>query len=204
MSQWWREEDVSWFYVVSKQQMGPVPLQGLVDLWEKGARGGIGEGTLLWTEHMSGWMQVKDFAELHELLQLELKNRRAIEPSRTAPCVSGAEAGGSAGDTSEPCPGGTSSLGGKASGTLSVIAFLRGWLPKRADKEDLLKRGILRKPSAHPLVATPKAASSDDLYGGSLNTLTPTLTPTPTLTLTPTLTPAPTLTQTPTRFASDA
>ena len=59
MSQWWREEDVSWFYVVSKQQMGPVPLQGLVDLWEKGARGGIGEGTLLWTEHMSGWMKVK-------------------------------------------------------------------------------------------------------------------------------------------------
>ena len=37
-----------------------MPLQGLVDLWEKGAKGGgIGEDTLLWTEHMSGWMKVK-------------------------------------------------------------------------------------------------------------------------------------------------
>ena len=36
-----------------------MPLQGLVDLWEKGRSGGIGEDTLLWTEHMSGWMKVK-------------------------------------------------------------------------------------------------------------------------------------------------
>ena len=162
MSQWWREEDVSWFYVASKQQMGPVSLQGLVELWEKGARGGIIDGTLLWTEHMSGWMKVKDFVELHELLQTRSKGQ-----------VDGAsQEGGGSPETSSREAAEPSASGGKATGKSTVIAFLKGWLPKRADKEELVKRGILRKASvARPVATSPKAPSSDDLFGGSLHSI---------------------------------
>ena len=143
MSQWWREEDVSWFYVASKQQMGPVSLQGLVELWEKGAHGGIIEDTLLWTEHMSGWTKVKDFVELHELLQARSKGQAdaASEEGGGSPETSGREA-------AEPTASGQG-LWGKAAGKSTVISFLKGWLPKRADKEELVKRGILRKGSLH-------------------------------------------------------
>ena len=166
MSQWWREEDVSWFYVASKQQMGPVSLQGLIELWEKGAHGGIIEDTLLWTEHMSGWTKVKDFVELHELLQARSKGQAdaASEEGGGSPETSGREA-------AEPTASGQG-LWGKAAGKSTVISFLKGWLPKRADKEELVKRGILRKGSvAHQVATSPKAPSSDDLFGGSLQSI---------------------------------
>jgi len=166
--------------------MGPVQLQGLFDLWEKGSRGGIVDDTLLWTEHMSGWMKVKDFSELHELLQTELRSRRTVDPGRTAPCASGSEAStatagrpaGTHQDIVEP-----SAPAANGSGISGVIAFLKGWLPKRADAADLVMRGILReaptrafggggaKGSRRASVPAPKAASSDALYGGSLHTI---------------------------------
>ena len=37
---WVRDPDIGWFYVVGKQQMGPVKLAGLVELYTKGKAGG--------------------------------------------------------------------------------------------------------------------------------------------------------------------
>lgn len=60
MAAWYKEPTVSWFYVKNKEQCGPVQFDGLTDLYEKGARGGgIDDGTLLWSDRMSGWMKIK-------------------------------------------------------------------------------------------------------------------------------------------------
>ena len=57
---WYKEPSVSWFYVKEKQQCGPVQFDGLADLYEKGTRGGgVDDGTLLWSDRMSGWMKIK-------------------------------------------------------------------------------------------------------------------------------------------------
>ena len=128
----------------------------------------------------------QDFSELHELLQTELRSRRTVDPGRTAPCASGSEAStatagrpaGTHQDIVEP-----SAPAANGSGISGVIAFLKGWLPKRADAADLVMRGILReaptrafggggaKGSRRASVPAPKAASSDALYGGSLHTI---------------------------------
>ena len=60
MAAWYKEPSVSWFYVKEKQQCGPVQFDGLAGLYEKGTRGGgIDDGTLLWSDRMSGWMKIK-------------------------------------------------------------------------------------------------------------------------------------------------
>ena len=57
---WYQDPTTSWYYVVSKQQHGPVDLSGMVDLYEKGARGGgITDETLVWSEKMSSWTKIK-------------------------------------------------------------------------------------------------------------------------------------------------
>ena len=44
---WVRDPDIGWFYVVGKQQMGPVKLAGLAELYTKGkSGGGIGDDDL--------------------------------------------------------------------------------------------------------------------------------------------------------------
>ena len=204
--------------VVSKQQMGPVKLQGLVDLYEKGSRSGIADDTLLWAEHMSGWMKIKvcccasqpslpfhaplhlppqlpsevsatmfalqDLPELHELLQTELKSRRAVEPRRPEPSSNTEPStAGRAVETPQDDALELSAPAGKVSGSSAVIAFLKGWLPKRAPPEDLIKRGILREAPAWAMgvdvakgtrrasIPVSKAAPSDGVYGSSLRTI---------------------------------
>merc|ERR1719163_2789146 len=72
-------DDADWFYVVSKQQVGPVKLSGLVDLYQTGSRGGIVDDTLLWSERMAGWTKLKDFPELQGHLQGEGRSRQVVE-----------------------------------------------------------------------------------------------------------------------------
>ena len=79
---WVRDPDIGWFYVVGKQQMGPVKLAGLVELYTKGkAGGGIGEESLIWSDKMSGWEKLKNFAPLLQILQ----ERRDAAPKPKPP-----------------------------------------------------------------------------------------------------------------------
>ena len=83
---WVRDPDIGWFYVVGKQQMGPVKLAGLVELYTKGkAGGGIGEESLIWSDKMSGWEKLKNFAPLLQILQ----ERRDAAPKPKPPPPAG-------------------------------------------------------------------------------------------------------------------
>ena len=138
---------------MSKQQVGPVKLSGLVDLYQTGSRGGIVDDTLLWSERMAGWTKLKvcvcpfcssvasplspvlactgrqDFPELQGHLQGEGRSRQVVE-------TQGESSTTQALMTKPPA---------KAPGSSGVRGFLLGWLPKRAPPEHLVKRGILRE-----------------------------------------------------------
>ena len=176
---WVRDPDIGWFYVVGKQQMGPVKLAGLVELYTKGkAGGGIGEESLIWSDKMSGWEKLKNFAPLLQILQ----ERRDAAPKPKPPPPAGPPR---APPAAAPDPRGSDratkgvdkrgSTGAKADQKHSgVKAFLMGWLPKRQDPRQLVERGILRDDPARGFRkagSTVQPSAPTDFFGGDLQHL---------------------------------
>ena len=151
---------------MSKQQVGPVKLSGLVDLYQTGSRGGIVDDTLLWSERMAGWTKLKvcvcpfcssvasplspvlactgrqDFPELQGHLQGEGRSRQVVE-------TQGESSTTQALMTKPPA---------KAPGSSGVRGFLLGWLPKLRPREsgshcDRSRGSDCRETAVFPLCA---------------------------------------------------